>query len=648
MKTRSCRFTQKLYFARWILIAIFILSCVHPIPALARPRAGTIPNSEVTSDTTWTEANSPYLIDQFVHVAEGVTLTIEAGVEVDNSGSWPSYGFSIDGTLKAFGTAEKPIYMHNSRNPAEIGRWDGIYISGSPEHFNQGSYLEYVILDHGGMVQSGSGANLVLTYAQADVHHCQFNNGTGDGILGNDVSTGSYANVYDSSFTNNAGYAINFEDGSVNPVLRNLTASGNGATLPTGGDLVVLSDDPLHGAHTWEYMGLPYLLVATTVDVDGVLTIEPGVQVLVGTGSYGLDVLGKLIANGTASQRIRFDPADPAVGWSGINIGDIYIPPSTGNQLGYVTITKGGYNRNCDLYVRNGDVTVTHSQFDSSRRSGVCLDTGAYIDMSDSQFTNNGEYPIDVWDAADQFTLDSLTATGSASNAISIGSGTLTGIHSWPLPGLDTIDINGSVTIAPTGTLNILPGSNLRFGEGRDMTIHGTLNAVGTSTAPITFTGQTATPGTWVGLYFEGMAEQPATGTFEYVTIEYGGYGGAAMIGIQNAALTFNHTTLRNSYTDAIEIFPSQRHTAGFKDVFATVTTQINWSSLYNIGRYAINNSSNQAILAAFNWWGSSSGPKASGNPGGTGSAINGMVSYFPYALGPNGAFIFTPLIVKR
>ena len=32
-----------------------------------------------------------------------------------------------------------------------------------------------------------------------------------------------------SSFTNNAGYAVNFQDGSVNPVLSNLTATGNGA-----------------------------------------------------------------------------------------------------------------------------------------------------------------------------------------------------------------------------------------------------------------------------------------------------------------------------------------------------------------------------------------------------------------------------------
>ena len=65
------------------------------------------------------------------------------------------------------------------------------------------------------------------------------------------------------SFTNNQGYAVNFEDGSVNPVLSNLTATGNGASLGYDGNLVYVNDATLHGAHTWENMGLPYLILQT-------------------------------------------------------------------------------------------------------------------------------------------------------------------------------------------------------------------------------------------------------------------------------------------------------------------------------------------------------------------------------------------------
>ncbi len=56
------------------------------------------------------------------------------------------------------------------------------------------------------------------------------------------------------------------------------------------------------GAHTWENMGLPYLILQTMVGPDSVLTVEPGVQVLSYPGNDNLDVQGKLMAIGSASQ----------------------------------------------------------------------------------------------------------------------------------------------------------------------------------------------------------------------------------------------------------------------------------------------------------------------------------------------------------
>jgi hypothetical protein len=391
-----------------------------------------------------------------------------------------------------------------------------------------------------------------------DVHHCQFNNSPGDGILGDNASAQGVANIYDSSFTDNQGYAVNFEDGSVNPVLSNLTASGNGPSLPYGGNLLVINDATLHGAHTWENMGLPYLILQTMVGSDSVLTIEPGVQVLAQPGNDGLDVEGRLAANGTASQKIRFDPADPASGWSGIAIMGTDTQPSTGNVLNNVTITKGGFTGGtCDLYVTYGDATVTNSQFETSRGSGVCLNHGATLNMSDTQLTNNQEYAMDVIDAGAQFTLGHLTATGNVSNTIGIEGGTLTGVHTWPKSGINTYDLHYNyVTIAPTGTLNIEQGVTVLVGEARDMTIKGTLTALGTPSNPILFTGETPTPGLWAGLSFEGTPEQHAVGRFAYTTIEYGGYGGHAMVEIDNADVTFEDCILRHSASDAIDVLP--------------------------------------------------------------------------------------------
>jgi hypothetical protein len=632
-------------FGRIILLAALLLS-LGAQPTRGAPQ-GTIVSGDITQDTTWTLAGSPYEVYIEVIVDPGVTLTIEPGVMVQNyaggTGS-TSYIFDVQGTLMANGTLSQEIYF----DPGPDG-WSGINITGQPGNINTGSSLNFTVLTGGGFGGSGVGANLRLQYAVVDVDSCQFNNSPGDGILGDDSGAQGSANIFNSMFTDNAGYAVNFEDGSVNPVLENLSAEDNGPTLPYGGNLVVINDATLHGNHTWEYMGLPYLILQTIVAPDAVLTIEPMVQVLAQPGNDALDVQGTLVAYGWANQEIRFDPADPTSGWSGIAIRGTDASPSLGNMLNRVIINKGGFDGYCDLYVLHGDALVTNSQFDNGLDSGVCLDTGAILTMSYSQITNNLGYAMDVIDANAQFNLGNLSASGNLHDTIGIEGGTLTGVHTWPKSGINTYDrFYGDITIASTGSLNIDPGVTVLFGETRDITVHGTVNALGTPTNPITFTGETPTPGLWSGLNFEGTPEQHAIGKLAYTTLEYGGYGGSAMVSIQNADVTFTHCILRYCSADAIEILPPGKNLAPFTDnPFADPFTQINWSSLVDINGYAINNGSSQAVQAAYNWWGSTTGPTADDNPGGTGSGLNGLVDYRPYLTSPNASYIFMPLMIR-
>jgi pimeloyl-ACP methyl ester carboxylesterase len=79
--------------------------------------ASTSITSNITTDTTWTVAHSPYIVrvpftDEFNYtpltVSAGATLTIEPGVVV----KFDSYnGITVNGTLRARGTAEQPIYF---------------------------------------------------------------------------------------------------------------------------------------------------------------------------------------------------------------------------------------------------------------------------------------------------------------------------------------------------------------------------------------------------------------------------------------------------------------------------------------------------------------------------------------------------------
>jgi hypothetical protein len=255
---------------------------------------------------------------------------------------------------------------------------------------------------------------------------------------------------------------------------------------------------------------------------------------------------------------------------------------------------------------------------------------------------------MDLIDAGAFFTLDNLTATGNMSNTIGVEGGTLMGPHTWSKSGINTYNLfYGAVTVAPTGTLMIEPGVTVEFGVTRDLTVQGTLNAIGTAMDPIIFTGESPTPGLWAGLNFVGTPAQHAVGRFAYATVEYGGYGGSSLVSIYNADVSFYHCILRYSSHDAIDVLPDRALTALPAGALDTQVVEVNWSSLYDIASYAIDNQSTQPVLATYNWWGSASGPTANDNPGGTGSALNGQVLYRPYLTGTNRMFIFLTFVVR-
>jgi len=80
-------------------------------------------SGEITADTTWTIANSPYIILDNVSVINGVTLMIEPGVVVEFK---DTTSLTINGTLIAEGTQTNMItFTSNNTNP-QPGDWEWI------------------------------------------------------------------------------------------------------------------------------------------------------------------------------------------------------------------------------------------------------------------------------------------------------------------------------------------------------------------------------------------------------------------------------------------------------------------------------------------------------------------------------------------
>ncbi|RME40639.1 MAG: hypothetical protein D6796_16945, partial [Caldilineae bacterium] len=159
------------------------------------------------------------------------------------------------------------------------------------------------------------------------------------------------------------------------------------------------------------------------------------------------------------------------------------------------------------------------------------------------------------------------------------------------------------------------------------LTVYGRLTALGTAAQPITFTATTPQPDWWDGIHIEGTMQSPNTGSaFEYVTIEYAGwrypYGN---LNLQHAQATLEHSILRYSGGDGLH---------AEEGGIATIAV----SQIYSNTGYGAQTGGSGEIMAANNWWGSPTGPRADNNcnPGGTGDRVGGNVFYKPFLTSPD------------
>jgi parallel beta-helix repeat protein len=110
--------------------AIILLSCFGLL-ILENDHAQAftvIPPGSITSDATWTIGGSPYLVQDSVRVAIGVTLTIEPGVTVKFNKLLGQHLF-VDGTLIADGTPSDNIYFTSNASSPASKDWGNIWIN---------------------------------------------------------------------------------------------------------------------------------------------------------------------------------------------------------------------------------------------------------------------------------------------------------------------------------------------------------------------------------------------------------------------------------------------------------------------------------------------------------------------------------------
>jgi len=128
------------------LFSVFVIAAmVCGLTFVGCSQFGTVEASSevigiINSDTTWTKANSPYILTGPISVHEGVTLTIESGVTVNLN----NYYIQVNGTLRARGSSAEKIHFNGDGERAEI-----TFTQHSPswdEQIGSGSIIENAVL----------------------------------------------------------------------------------------------------------------------------------------------------------------------------------------------------------------------------------------------------------------------------------------------------------------------------------------------------------------------------------------------------------------------------------------------------------------------------------------------------------------------
>ena len=195
----------------------------------------------ISTGTTWTLSNSPYIVTSSVLVKQGVTLTIEPGVEVRFH---PGLALQVNGELVARGGGDAPVvFTSNSATPTS-GDWGFILFADSSidaTYDQDGNYLSGSISEHCTVEFAGgvSGSNYALRIVSSGpfINHCTVKDNAGSGIS----ASGGNVKIVNSTITRNTatqGGGISIAGGTAtlfgNTITGN-TAENSGGVIIQGG-----------------------------------------------------------------------------------------------------------------------------------------------------------------------------------------------------------------------------------------------------------------------------------------------------------------------------------------------------------------------------------------------------------------------------
>ena len=454
-------------------------------------------SGSITSSETWAAADNPHIVTADVLVYGGATLTIPPGCLVKfNSGVGLAIGiYNSTATLIADGTSVNPItFTSNASTPAP-GDWAGVHFYSATD--DSATIMDYCTVEYGG--DGGFNTNIYCSYASPTIQNCTIQHSDGYGIYCDNYSAPTLTN---NTISDNGLFPISEYSNQLDSNVTGNTGSSNGT------DAIEVRGGVITSSHTWVVQDFYFNVTdATHVYNGATLTIPPGclVKFNAGTALYiGYYSGATLNADGTSGNPITFtsNVSTPAPGdWSGIVFFNSTDDAST--IMDYCTVEYGGYDSyNSNIHCNSASPTIQNCTIQHSDEYGIYCDGYSAPTLTNNTISNNGSYPITEFCDMLDSNVTGNTGSANGTNAIEVRGGAILSSHTWVVQGF-YFNVTAATHVYNGATLTIPPGCLVKFDSGTALYIGyysaATLNAVGTSVNPITFTSNEATPapGDW-------------------------------------------------------------------------------------------------------------------------------------------------------
>jgi len=569
-------------------------STVHSV-TLTTP--GTQLSGNLNAISNFTKALSPYWATGDITFTSG-THTFEAGATIL---FLPQCGMTVSAAnIICSGTAVDSVkFLYFTTGS---GQWDGIYFDANSDN-GVSSQFSYTAI--GGAGYGSNNANLYCNSTNEPLlNNCHIRGGDGDGIrlsssnitVNNTVVRGNTENgIYlENSNPSFTGCAISYNGGAGIYLTSNVSVPNFASTnidhnlygfrypspnftiyQPNGSPTltantyngICIDGGDVNGANRWWYpITYDYILlgnlriiqyganVRLTIEPGNTIKALPGVQIQVGTPSYG----GELYALGTADSLITFTSHNGLTGgWNGIYFTDFSDNYGGQSQLDYCIIEKGNDFNYFSEYTSQPNM-LNHSTIRDALTDGARYSNG-HGSVTNCQFQNNGRYPLYFLNPLANPTHTNNTYSGNGINRIALSGGNYDCINrtlnydAMPYYVLNDIIV---YCYGSYSTLTVDPGVTVEFASGKKMQIAtsssgGRLMAIGTAVSPITFKAYNDSPGGWEGIYFHDNSDgYGSSSIMSYCTVKQ---GNAYNIYCENTSQpAMDHCTLSNSASHGI------------------------------------------------------------------------------------------------